>query len=497
MRLKEFIKDLYDHGCPLESKQVQNRYQDLDITGIAYDSRDVKPGYIFVAHCGILTDSHIYIEDTKSKGAIFFVLEKNIPIPYPKIIVKDGRKALAVLAQRFYDNPSKKLKVIGVTGTYGKTTSTWLLKSIYEAAGFNVGLIGTIGYWTGSEYKPALHTTPESLDLQRLFFELLNKGINVAVLEVSSHSLSLYRVYGTDFDIACFTRFDRDHLDFHHTLSEYENAKLKLFSNLKSDGIAVLNRDDQTFDNFSSHTRASIITYGITPASDVTGKLCSSTLRGLEVDVRWDNREEHIFSPLIGSHNLSNILLAVSCALKDGINFDTIYAGIKNLKQVPGRFELVGEPALPSGRFAERCAYVIVDYAHTPGSLESAIRSARELTSGRLMCIFGCGGDRDSGKRPLMGKIATELADYTILTSDNPRSEDPMLIARDIEKGITGGNYEIILDRREAIRKGIERASPEDLILLVGKGHEDYQIYGELKIPWDDRKVAMEILSLR
>jgi len=479
MKLKKLIKVLHGEA---KASHYKKELGDLEIEGIAYDSREVKPGYIFVAHKGTAQDSHDYVADAIKHGASFLVLERALQeISLSRVIVKDSRRALAILAQNFYGNPSQQLKVIGVTGTFGKTTSTWLLKSIYEASGARVGLLGTIEYWIGSERRPATHTTPESLDLQKLFSEMLKKQVAVVVFEVSSHSLALSRVYGVDFDIACFTRMGWDHLDFHHTLIEYEAAKLKLFSSLKTSALAVLNRDDSSFSRFKESTNARVVTYGFTSESDVKGELLSSTLTGLEAFIKWNNSESKIVSPLIGSHNLANILLASACALNDGVNFAAVSQGIRNLTHIPGRFEAV-----------ER---VIVDYAHTPASLEAALRSAREFTRGRLICIFGCGGDRDAGKRPKMGKVASELANHVILTTDNPRSEEPKKIIADIVKGIPTGNYEVILDRREAIKSAVERSSPEDVILLAGKGHEGYQIYGENKLPWDEKQVVKEILE--
>ncbi len=484
----------------MEKSEKLKVIENIEVKGISYDSRLVKPGWLFVALKGDNFDGHSFLEQAKQKGAIAAICNLStgsdgqsvISNPrLPIIAVEDSRTMLADLAQKFYGNPSNDLKIIGVTGTYGKTTSTWLLKSIYEAQGLQTGLIGTIKYEIGDNSVSAHHTTPESLDLQRIFYELREQGIKVCIMEVSSHGLALERVRGVDFDIAALTGLGRDHLDFHHTLKEYENTKLKLFSDLKPDALAVLNQDDHTFNRFKKYTKAKVISYGTSSPQvadsfqdsankcNVCGKLCSSTQEGIEVLIRWDGRKEKISSKLVGGYNLYNVLLAATCALKDGASFEVIREGIEKMEQVPGRFERVGR--------------VIVDYAHTPEALKSALKSTRELAKGRIICVFGCGGDRDQGKRPLMGKIASELADYVILTTDNPRSEDPLQIIEDIIQGVTVGNYEIVLDREQAIRTAIERSSEEDIILLVGKGHENYQIYGELKIPWDDREVAREI----
>ncbi|MBI4722430.1 MAG: UDP-N-acetylmuramoyl-L-alanyl-D-glutamate--2,6-diaminopimelate ligase [Candidatus Stahlbacteria bacterium] len=474
MKLTELIAGLEDRGQRAEDRRPE---RELEIKGLAYDSRDVEPGYVFVARRG----ASKYVDEAIKNGAIFLVLEEAMPISVPNIIVEDARKSLSILAQGFYGNPSKQLKVIGITGTFGKTTSTWLIKSIYESAGIRTGLIGTIEYKIGGKSIPAHHTTPESLELQSIFSDLLQGGTSAVVMEVSSHGIALERVYGIDFDIAGFTMLDRDHLDFHKTIEEYKDTKLKFFTDLKSDGIAVLNRDDRYFNEFKSKIKAKVITYGTSEGCDVMGKVCSVSENGIELIITYEGKECKIRSPLIGSYHINNLLLASACALSDGIEFASVCKGIGSLNLVPGRFERIGR--------------VIIDYAHTPGALKSALTSAREMAKGRVICIFGCGGDRDQGKRSEMGKIASQLADYVILTTDNPRSEDPKLIIEDIIKGISPSNYDIVLDRRDAIRKGVERSSPEDIVLLVGKGHENYQIYGEIKVPWDDRAVAKEIMK--
>lgn len=520
--IKELIDALREENLMCNSRLTPHASRLTTIKGIAYDSREVEEGYAFVARHGIKEDSHKYVESAIKNGARFLVVEgdKKLQIANCKlqfVKVKDSRKALAVLANKFYAEPSKNLKVLGITGTYGKTTSTWLLKSIYEKAESHLsacgpvcvanatgrhaqaemgsqlkvaptGLIGTIEYYIGDLRIPAQarlvhYTTPESLELQKIFADMLNKGVKTVVMEVSSHALELSRVYKTDFDIAGFTTLGRDHLDFHGSIENYMEAKLKLFSELKGDGLAVLNKDSHVFEQFRNKTKARVITYGTTPECDVYGRLERATVEGTEVNIKWRGKEFNIFSPLIGGYNLSNILLASACALGDGIEPCIICDGIKELKRVPGRFEIIGR--------------VIIDYAHTPGALESALRSAKSLCKGRLVCIFGCGGDRDAGKRQLMGKAASEFADWSILTTDNPRSEDPMGIIKDIEKGFIKPNYEVILDRKDAIYKAIKRSADEDIILLAGKGHEKSQIYGELKVPWDEREVVEELLKMQ
>ncbi|MDD2889550.1 MAG: UDP-N-acetylmuramoyl-L-alanyl-D-glutamate--2,6-diaminopimelate ligase [bacterium] len=498
------IKNLVSEGLaePV-SLELMTKLSKLDIKGIAYDSRKVNKDYIFVAYRGfkigetVSNSSFEHIESAVEKGAKVLVVEEPLPKSFKPfegvetIPVKDGRKALALLSGEFYDYPAKKLKMVGITGTYGKTTSTFLLKSIYEAAGLKTGLIGTIKYTGGKEEMEAHNTTPEAPELQSVLADFVEEKIKVCVMEVSSHSLELNRVYGMDFDVAGFTTLERDHLDFHETVEKYAEAKLKLFKELKKDKIAVLNKDSSIFKQYITQTEAKVLSYGMGVQNyNVWGEILKADLNGLEVKIRWDipkgfpvngKGEGTIYSPLVGPHNLMNILLVTTCAFADGISFDVIQEGIKNLKVVPGRFDIINR--------------VIIDYAHTPGALEAALRSARVITVGRLICIFGCGGDRDHGKRPLMGNVASENADYVILTTDNPRSEDPKKIVEDIISGINKCNYEVILDREAAIKHAVERSSPEDVIMVVGKGHENYQLLGELKMPWDEKAVIKEALN--
>ncbi|MDD5530730.1 MAG: UDP-N-acetylmuramoyl-L-alanyl-D-glutamate--2,6-diaminopimelate ligase [bacterium] len=516
MKADKLIKSLIPDGiATVLSPEVMDKLSKIDIKGIAYDSRKVNKDYIFVAYKGfkvgdVLSDSALkYIESAMEKGAKVLIIEESVTKTFKpgegveiitagagcSIYVKDGRKAMAVLSREFYNNPAKKLKMIGITGTYGKTTSTFLLKSIYEAAGLKTGLIGTIKYTGGKEEIEAHNTTPEAPELQSVLADFVEEGTKVCVMEVSSHSLELDRVYGIDFDVAGFTTLERDHLDFHETVEKYAEAKLKLFKELKKDKIAVLNKDSYVFERYSSQSvlsGAKVVSYGTGKECNVWGEINNATLSGIEINVKWEFPKEYKFvkqhkgegkitSPLIGTHNLSNILLVTACGFADGIEFDTISRGIKNLQAVPGRFDVVGR--------------VIVDYAHTPGALESALRSARAITTGRLICIFGCGGDRDHGKRALMGNVASENADYVILTTDNPRSEDPKKIVEDIISGINKCNYEVILDREEAIKHAIARSSAEDVILVAGKGHENYQLLGEIKMPWDEKAIIREVLK--
>jgi UDP-N-acetylmuramoyl-L-alanyl-D-glutamate--2,6-diaminopimelate ligase len=427
MRLIELIED------------IPNKWNNVEIKGIAYDSRSVKKGYMFVARQGFTYDSHNYVQDAIKKGASALVLERDVAVNcIPKIMVKDGRKALALFSNKFYKEPSRKLKVIGITGTNGKTTSALLIKSIYDNMGIKTGLIGTIEHWVGDK---------------------------------------------KDFDIACFTTLGRDHLDFHKTMDDYKETKLKLFKSLSKDKLAILNRDDGTFDSFAKYIKAHLASYGTNPLCDVRGRLLSSSTDGNKMEISWERQKIVINSFLLGAHNLHNILLAFTCALEDGVPIPHIKSGIESLERVSGRFELIGN--------------VIIDYAHTPDSLKAAMVSAKKISRGKLISVFGCGGERDHGKRPLMGKIATTLSDYAIITSDNPRRENPDKIINEIVKGVVGKNYKIIPERIEAIEYAIKLADEDDIVLVAGKGHEAYQEIGENKIPFDDRKFVQEFLKVR
>jgi UDP-N-acetylmuramoyl-L-alanyl-D-glutamate--2,6-diaminopimelate ligase len=472
MRLIELIED------------IPNKWNNVEIKGIAYDSRSVKKGYMFVARQGFTYDSHNYVQDAIKKGASALVLERDVAVNcIPKIMVKDGRKALALFSNKFYKEPSRKLKVIGITGTNGKTTSALLIKSIYDNMGIKTGLIGTIEHWVGDKKLKACKTTPESLDLIVLLTTMVDGGVKVAICEVSSHALALDRVLGIDFDIACFTTLGRDHLDFHKTMDDYKETKLKLFKSLSKDKLAILNRDDGTFDSFAKYIKAHLASYGTNPLCDVRGRLLSSSTDGNKMEISWERQKIVINSFLLGAHNLHNILLAFTCALEDGVPIPHIKSGIESLERVSGRFELIGN--------------VIIDYAHTPDSLKAAMVSAKKISRGKLISVFGCGGERDHGKRPLMGKIATTLSDYAIITSDNPRRENPDKIINEIVKGVVGKNYKIIPERIEAIEYAIKLADEDDIVLVAGKGHEAYQEIGENKIPFDDRKFVQEFLKVR
>jgi UDP-N-acetylmuramoyl-L-alanyl-D-glutamate--2,6-diaminopimelate ligase len=460
---------------------------DIPVSGVAYDSRKVEQGNVFVAIRGSQQDGHHYIEDAIRAGATAVVVERDVTVSSgTKIRVPDGRRALALIADRFYNHPSGSLILVGVTGTNGKTTTTYLIRSILDEAGYCTGLVGTVAHWIGSREIPAVHTTPESVDLQALLREMLQSGVGAVVLEVSSHALEMDRVLGLDFDIAVFTNLTHDHLDFHGDLVHYRDAKLKLFSALGPEQVAILNADDRVSEYFARHTKARIITYGLTSEAQVSGRFSLSSFQGSRVQVRWWDGEADVELALSGRHNVHNCLAAFATGLALAIPVERIVKGLESIARVPGRYELVdlGQP------FS-----VIVDYAHTPDALRVVLTSAGDLASGRLLCVFGCGGDRDREKRPIMGRIASEHADWSFVTSDNPRTEDPSRVIEDIVSGIEGTNWSVIPDRRQAIGEALRTARPGDVVVVAGKGHEDYQIIGHQRFPFDDRLVVREVLN--
>jgi UDP-N-acetylmuramoyl-L-alanyl-D-glutamate--2,6-diaminopimelate ligase len=474
----------------------------VEITGVGHDSRTVAPGFLFVGIRGFRHDGRAFIADALSRGAAAVMVDREpaavaIPPGITVIRVPDSRVALAAAACRFFDNPSASLRLVGVTGTNGKTTTTYLVEAILGAAGRTTGLLGTIEYRCGTVSFPGERTTPEASDLQSLLHRMRDLGAWGAVMEVSSHSLSLHRVDGCEFDVGIFTNLTQDHLDFHKTMQGYAEAKARLFQMLgrdrrkSGDAAAVLNADDPWSPFMQGQTRARVIRFSLTGEADLRVRVMSLTLAGIRATVEspWGRLE--ITSPLVGGHNLANILGAAAACLHLGVERDAVEKGLASLRAVPGRFEKV-DAGQPFG--------VVVDYAHTPDALERVLQIAREFTAGRVIALFGCGGDRDRGKRPLMGEAAARLADYVVLTSDNPRSEDPQAILAEIEAGVQKAysgseRHATIPDRREAIRVALTRAEPGDLVVIAGKGHETYQVLRDRTIPFDDRVVAKEILA--
>ncbi len=475
----------------LKEKEVSGP-QDIEIKGINYVSERVEEGSLFVAIKGFRTDGHLFINEALLKGARAVVVEKKVPLGegVTGILVPDTRKALALLADRFYYHPSKRLKLIGITGTNGKTTTSYLIEAILTANRKRCGLLGTIAHKIGGKTIPAQITTPESLDLQRYFSQLVEKRIRYAVMEVSSHSLELFRIEKVKFSIAVFTNLSIDHLDFHQTIDAYLEAKTGLFKRLAKRAFAVINIDDPRSKYIKERTPCSILTYGIEKEADIRARDIELSLKGSSFRVKTNQGDLDINLPLPGRHNVYNALAAIGVCSLLKIPPSAIKKGLERVKSIPGRFERIDEGQDFS---------VIVDYAHTDDALERVLVTCRELTKGRIILVFGCGGDRDRSKRPLMGEVAARCSDYTIITNDNPRSEEPLSIASSIEVGMERGNgrYTIILDREEAIRKALEEAALGDLVLIAGKGHETTQTIGTQVLPFDDREVARRILRER
>lgn len=472
------------------------------INGIQIDSRKVSAGDLFICLPGHTQDGHDFAPQAMELGASALVVDRELPIGIPQILVKDCRLAMAVIADIYFEQPSHKLKLIGVTGTNGKTTTTYLIERILADAGFSPGVIGTVEMRYGGRSYPMSGTTPEALELQRSLAGMVESGSNYCVMEASSHALEQGRVKGCRYRTAIFTNLTQDHLDYHYTMERYAAAKELLFSRLgneyaNSQGdrtFAVLNADDEASEGFAKATAAEVITYGVDQEADIRATHVRITAHGTSFHVNTFKGEADITLQMTGKFNVYNALAAIGAALIEEVPLAQIKASLESLPGVPGRVEAVnaGQP------FA-----VIVDYAHTPDGLENVLAAVKEVASGRIICVFGCGGDRDRTKRPLMGSIAGRYADYAIVTSDNPRTEDPAQILKDIEvgligDGVSGDRYELLADRHAAIQKAVDMASPDDVILIAGKGHETYQIIGDQTHDFDDRVVAKEaIRSLR
>ena len=466
---------------------------DIEIRGLAYDSRQVKPGYLFFAIPGAKFDGHDFINEAVSRGATAVVVENprgSSAASAVELVVADSRGALAGAAAKFYGYPSKKFKLIGITGTNGKTTTAYLLESIFQAAGLKTGLIGTIEYRIAGERFVAERTTPESLDLQRIFASMVDKGVETAIMEASSHALKLRRVDGSSFAARVFTNLSRDHLDFHTDMEDYFAAKARFFTDEAfGGGPSVINIDDPYGRRLADTASEPVITFGMGSGDyypidiDLSVKETAFSLVGPAGSLA-------IRSRLIGAFNLINLIAAAAVASRLGVDGAAISAGLLSVGHVPGRFEKVA---------CGQDFQVLVDYAHTPDGLEKVINAARALAgANRLLTVFGCGGDRDKGKRPKMGAIAAALSDIAFVTSDNPRSESPESIIDDILAGISKeapAEVIVTVDRAEAINQAVGRARSGDVVLIAGKGHETYQILADRVIPFDDRRVAREALK--
>jgi UDP-N-acetylmuramoyl-L-alanyl-D-glutamate--2,6-diaminopimelate ligase len=482
----------------LEGVQVRSELPpgELRIAQVANDSRKVKAGALFVAIHGEATDGNLYAKTAAERGAAAVISETSIPVEWPREIpwihVEEARKALAIAAANFFRQPAKALKLAGVTGTNGKTTTTSLIDSIARASGATTGLFGTIAYRTPNGERPAPNTTPESVDLQSFLAEIRDGGGTYATMEASSHALAMDRLWGCHFAAAVFTNLTRDHIDYHKTFENYFAAKRRLFEGTGAGApdVAVVNTDDEWGKKLLGLGKQTL-TYGLQNGTDLKAKKFQLSFSGLNFTAQTPNGAIQVESALVGRINVYNILAAIGAGIGLGFSNDVIEAGIRNLHAVAGRFQRIdqGQPFL-----------VVVDYAHTDDALENLIRTARELnTKGRIITLFGCGGSRDRTKRPIMGETSGRLSDLSILTSDNPRQEDPLKIISDIVVGMqkSGGKYMIEPDRAKAIVLAIEEAQPGDIVLLAGKGHEDYQVFADHTIHLDDREEARKALSDR
>lgn len=488
MQLRQVLE-----GVPVVSK-IRTETLGADVRGLAYDSRKVEPGYLFFAFAGAKADGAQFASAALEKGALAVLSDRPSfgGLHNSWLQVPDGRQALAMAARNFYGRPDQRVALTAVTGTNGKTTSTMLIDSMLRAAGKTTALIGTIEYRMAGEVRGAVNTTPESLDLFRMFHELEELGGTHATLEASSHALHLGRIYAMEIHTAGFTNFTRDHLDYHQTMEAYFAAKQLLFTPRSGPPprFAVINADDEAAGRLDLSRETQVFWYGMhSPKRDglLTAKHVESSFNGLRFTIEADGRRFQLESPLVGHINVYNILLACGVALTYGLSEEQIQKGLTNLQSVPGRFERVeeGQPFM-----------VVVDYAHTDDALRNVISVARGMKPKRVITLFGCGGDRDRSKRPLMGMAAGELSDYVILTSDNPRSEDPLAIMNDALVGLRRFDtpYMAEPDRERAIRKAIESADHGDVVILAGKGHETYQILKDGPIPFDDREVAQRVL---
>lgn len=487
MKLKQML-------IGLEGLKVKGNL-DVDIKGIEKNSKEVKEGYLFVAIKGFTVDGHEFVKDAVKLGATAVMIEegcdlKSIKVPEGVTIVmaKNTREALATTACNFYGNPSKKFKLIGVTGTKGKTTTTFMIKEILEKAGKKVGLIGTIAtYINGKKINDSDRTTPESLELQKIFAKMVEENVETVVMEVSSQSLKLHRVDGCEFDMVLFTNFSEDHIspNEHPDMEDYFNSKLELF---KMCTTGIVNVDDLHGAKIPKlFPKSNITTYGIDNFANVLAKDITVTNSYVDFRVKITDRNERVKTRIPGRFSVYNSLAAICVAQKFGITSEIVKQALEEIR-VPGRSELVDNKLeIP----------IMIDYAHSPESLQNILQAVKSYTRGKVICVFGCGGDRDSTKRAIMGEISGTIADYTFITSDNPRTEDPQKIVDQIEEGMkkTNGKYSVVVDRTEAIKQAIKMATKRDIIVLAGKGHEPYQEINGVKHPYDERIIVKELIE--
>ena len=468
--------------------QASSGNSQVIVRGMSMDSRRVQPGDLFACVSGFKVDGHDYAVKAIASGAVALVVDHFLPLDVPQVKVSNVRQAVGAFAAAVNDHPSERLELVGVTGTNGKTTITYLIEKIGTKHGKKVGLIGTLGSRIDGREIPGERTTPEAIEVQKLLGDMVAEGVSLAVMEVSSHAMDLGRVSGCEFDAGIFTNLTQDHLDYHKTMEDYLHAKSSLFSNLvgkKQPKISILNGDDSSFSKLSQASAARVVSYGIDKEVDYRAENVEVTSEGVRFEVRCREGIQTIQYSTPGFFSVYNALAAFVWGVERGYNPGSVAEALAEIPGVPGRFESIrlGQPF-----------QVIVDYAHTPDGLENVVRTARGFTKGRLITVFGCGGDRDRGKRPLMGGLASQWSDFVIVTSDNPRTEDPDQIIKEVLIGINGVDHVTLRDRREAIWSACRMAKAEDTILIAGKGHETYQIFGTEVHSFDDREVAREAL---
>lgn len=475
------LTELFDH---VDHKRIGS---DVDIRNIEYDSRRVKPGDLFACIVGSAADGHQFAQNAIDNGAVALLVERQLPFDITQIVASDTRIAMAEAACRFYDNPSRKMTMVGITGTNGKTTTTYMVRSILEEVGKKVGLIGTITNSIGDTVIPTERTTPDSVDLQRLLARMVEEKVDVCVMEVSSHALDQKRVYGIEFDVGAFTNLTQDHLDYHKTKDAYRQAKKLLFKQSKS---AVINRDDLSGEYMQEELTYPVRTIGIRENTDITAKEIDITPEGVRFDLVLPEKETtHIRLNIPGLFSVYNAMCAAGITQLLGSTTLQIKRGLDSISSVSGRLE-----KLPVG---DRKFTIFLDYAHTPDAMENILKTVRGFARGRIVTLFGCGGNRDRAKRQIMGEVAGRYSDYCIITSDNPRNEHPMTIIRMVEEGVkkTGCDYAIIENRREAIRFALETAKADDILILAGKGHETYQEINGQKNHFDEKEVVAELIA--
>ncbi|MGE5308439.1 MAG: UDP-N-acetylmuramoyl-L-alanyl-D-glutamate--2,6-diaminopimelate ligase [Deltaproteobacteria bacterium] len=486
MRLLQLIKPIHSFRCA-------RAIADFHVRGLCCNSRSVRPGYVFVAVKGAAQDGRRFIGEAVARGARAVISAPGSSLgsgvrDVSLIEVSDTRRVLSLLANEFNRRPSTRMKVTGVTGTNGKTTITYLIETIIRKAGFSPAVIGTVNYRYGGKAFPSCNTTPGPVELHGLLGRMVRAGATHAVMEVSSHALDQNRTRDVAFSSAIFTNLTQDHLDYHKDFAGYFAAKARLFTGLSPTAAAIVNEDDRYGRRLKKMTRARLITYGISRPCDVRAQKIKMDVRGCSFLLNAFGKKTRITTSLIGRHNVYNLLAACAWAVSEGIPLKTVREAIRGFSLVPGRLEKV------------ECAEgfsVFVDYAHTEDALRNVITSLRQVSRGRIIVVFGCGGDRDRTKRPRMGRVVSRLADLCVVTSDNPRSEDPLAIIREVTGGIRGKRHLVVADRKEAIGKALSAAKRGDIVLIAGKGHENYQIIGGLTLPFDDRSVVKECLRYK